>query len=385
VAENQHRIPEDNSSEWSREGNEAHTRAESLLLTGEAVFDSDFNNTAMERHCRAYAEFVNLKLKPGDTHLVEPEIPLWYMPERIGKIDSLIHGASRTYIVDLKYGEGVAVYARGNKQCAIYGRSVGEYLIGLGFEILDDHLFTIAIFQPRCSHGDKVSLWAITWAELKEFTQPIEDTAAAIQARKGLKFDATSKDACRWCDAQAFCPARIAYLGGNEMNLNLFDGLDEPGHTFKAPGTLSPRQVALILDRADEITAHIGHVRKYAADILASGKPDQVPGYKLVEANAGNRKWRDPELTASLLGDYLEPNVVWSDPKLISPAQAEKALSKEQLVELKPMWQELTYRLPGGKTLSRSTDSRESATVNPAAEFEDLTDGPDSLEGLDLL
>lgn len=395
LLENQHRLPEDTDTTWSIEGNRAHDLAQVLLETGQADFDDD----AQAKHLYDYAEFVLGKMKEGDTLLVEPPVPLWYMPERNGKIDSAILGNKRVYITDLKYGEGYAVYARQNKQLAIYGRALIEWVLDMGLmDIEDSTLITLAIFQPRCSHGERITLWALTWAELKEFTDPIAEIADKIKRRDGLKLDASDKAACKWCDLQAICAEYIRKHTGGE-SMDMLGEIAPEAMTFRQaeealavhpeqiawpdPVTLTPERIAKILHHADDIVGYIGKVREYAKGILNSGDPSRIPGWKLVQGQAGKRQWVDEKAAETLLSGKLT-KAQRTKAHLISPAQAEKLIPKaERNPQFDARWNKLVVRPPAsGKVLVPITDDRETITVQAFLEFDNLDE---VIEGSNLL
>lgn len=391
--ENEHRLPKDDTV-WSVEGTRAHEVAAKLLETGEADFDNDEQAT----HLFAYYEWVMEKVGPEDTLLVEQSFPLWYMPERVGNVDAVVIGSRRIEIVDLKYGEGVAVYARGNKQCAIYGRTTCETLIGIGFEINDDTLITIWIYQPRCSRGEPITEWTLTWAQLVEITDEYDRTAQDIKARRNTKLDASDRKACKFCDCQPICPAYNRKMWGTDGGLDMLDGMTPSAHTWDTalaagidaggiewpdPGAISPEDVARILEHADDIIGHVNKVRGYAANLLASD-PAAIPGWKTVSGQPGKRQWRDEKAAETLLSNRLTVQQRRKS-SLISPAQAEKLIKKaDRNPQFNARWDKLVFRPPAsGKVLVPMGDERASIAVQGELEFENL-DAPQPGD-LDLL
>lgn len=327
IADNPHLVPENTDNSFSVEGTEAHEFAAEMLRNGKA----DIPDTAMHKHVSDYAEFVTSKMKPGADLLVEQSVPLWYMPDRTGNVDATVINPESLYITDFKYGEGIAVYARENPQLAIYGRSTVEVLKDLGYPIHDNTLVTLAIFQPRCSRGERFSLWCLRVHELVEYTDRIARVAQEILARQNLRYE-VSKTNCRWCKAAGFCAERTKVIAGEE-GFNILPAAAPravSGDTMPHPGVMSPEMIAAVLDKEDDIKAWLKSVKDYATNKLKSGDPNAIPGWKLVDSTKqGNREWKDEKAADTLLANKLPANVRWTK-QLISPAQAEKLISKDE-------------------------------------------------------
>jgi len=369
IADNPHLVPENTDNAFSVEGTQAHEFAAQMLSTGKA----DIPDTAMHQHVTDYCEFVTSKMKPGDELLVEQQLPLWYMPHRVGNVDAVVIGDGRIYITDFKYGAGIAVFARNNPQLAIYGRSTVEVLKELGYDINDQTLVTLAIFQPRCSRGEKFTLWALRVHELVDYTDRIAAVADDILARRNLKYE-VSKSNCRWCKAAGFCAERTKVIAGEE-GFNILPATPPrqvSGTAMPQPAVMSPEMIAAVLDREDDIKAWLKSVRDYATNLLQSGDPNAIPGWKLVESTKqGNREWVDEKAADTLLANKLPANVRWSK-QLISPAQAEKLIPKsERNAIFDARWDKLIHRAaPKGKTLVPAMDPREPATIQAELEFD---------------
>lgn len=382
ICDNHDRILADDGSQWSQEGNVAHDFAEKMLR-GE---DVDIPDPTMRVILEGYVDFVLDKWSPGDPLLVEQQVPLWYMPKRVGKVDAVVIRLDRNnlYITDLKYGEGIAVFARNNKQLAIYGRSTVESLKAQGFKIEPGMLITLSIYQPRCSRGDLFSVWALRYEELIEFTDEIGKTAVDIQARHNLRFHA-SKDTCRFCDAAGICPERARKLLGTH-GVNMQDKIlpelnrDEI-HELPAIPYMSVEMMCRVMELRDDFTSWFTAIEKHLYNLLKSGTKDPGMKYKLVGKKDGNRQWYDEAAAVDFLSSYL-PVDVYSPRKTITAPQAEKLIpAKERDEDFELMWSLLVRKKPAeGKTMVPLDDERENIVVNPAAEFQ-----PIDQEGFDLL
>jgi len=146
-------------------------------------------------------------------------------------------------------------------------------------------------------------------------------------------------DQCRFCPAAGGCPA----LQEETLKLAKFEAIGNPL-------ALSLDQMAVILDKADMIEKAIEAIRGHVVKLLASGQ--QVPGFKLVVGKK-NRAWTsaDTVLDDLLLADATVPLDKLAPRKLVSPAQAEKILSKDLVATL-------AFTPEGEPTLARADDKR---------------------------
>lgn len=391
ICDNHHRIPEDDGSTWSKEGNVAHDFAEKLLK-GE---DVEIPDPQMRVILEGYVDFVLAKWNPGDKLVAEQEVPLWYMPARKGKVDATVIRIDRAknlaglitdniYITDLKYGEGVAVYARDNKQLAIYGRSTVEVIIKQGHTVTPETLITLAIYQPRCARGEPITIWALSWAELIEYTDEIARIAADIQARRNLKWH-KSKTTCKWCKAAAICPEiarkNLGTTGVNMLEAVLPELVPDEIRQLPAVGHMSLEMMQRVLDLKEDFSLWFTAIDKHLFNLLRSGYNGPDLRKKLVAKKDGNREWRDPDAAKTLLEQYL-PIDVYAPRSVISAPQAEKLIPKKKRGEdFDMMWDMLVRKKPSdGFTMVDLEDERPSEVVNAADEFQ-----PISEEGIDLL
>jgi len=384
ICDNHDKIPEDDGSVWSKEGNVAHDFAEAMLK-GE---DPTIPDKRMRAILEGYVEFVLDKFSPGDRLVAEQQVPLWYMPARKGKVDATVirfTAGGNIYITDLKYGEGKAVYARDNKQLAIYGRSTCEMLIEQGHEILPETLITLSIYQPRCSHGEPITIWALRWHELLEYTDDIGRIAADIQARRNLRFS-MSKTTCQWCKAAAICPERARKLLGT-VGHNMLEALTPellPDEIRQLPALdhMTIEMMQRVLDLKEDFSAWFTAIDKHLFNLLRSGYKGPDLRKKLVARKEGSRVWRDEEAALTLLESYLDIDV-YAPRKLVSAPQAEKLIPKKKRDEdFDMMWDMLVHNKPSdGFTMVDLDDERPSEVLDTYTEFQPISD----VEGADLL
>lgn len=249
---------------------------------------------------------------------------------------------------DYKHGRGKRVEAKGNPQLRYYG--LGALLsLPADYPVRE---IDLGVVQPRIGN---IASERITIEELLDFAS---DLLAAAHATQRPDAPTTPGDWCQWCRAKAICPAL--------RNQALTVAQDEFSASPPAPESLTPAQVAEVLEKADVIESWIKAVRGHAMREAEQGRPP--PGYKLVQKR-GTRKWAVDEATVANLLEHsgLLPDECF-DRKLVSPAQAEKLLKplKAKLPE------ELVKSVSSGYTLTSEADKRPALAVGAADEFHSL-------------
>jgi hypothetical protein len=268
--------------------------------------------------------------------------------EGFGTNDCIILDSTILHVIDLKLGRGFVDPVK-NKQCILYAAGAVDAIEAVGEEITEIH---IHIFQPRVTA--KPIPYVLTRDELREQVELLR--AAAQRAQEAmLTFTAESvKDwkwvkeylhagetQCKYCPAAAFCPQLRGYaedLTGDDISYMADAG----------PGFLSEA-----LSRVPLVERWVEAVQEAAMSRLSAGKP--VDGYKLVLGREGNRKWSDP-VKAEAAFEGLDAELTHTPPKLLSPAQMEKALKKAKLkCDLEP----LVTRNPAKPTMTVDSDPRQ--------------------------
>jgi len=130
---------------------------------------------------------------------------------------------------------------------------------------------------------------------------------------------------CHFCKAAGFCPA-LEQRATDAAGV-WFDDLDQP-RLSNTPDAMSPEKLATTLGMLGMIEEWCNAVRAYAHSQAEMGV--DIPGYQLVE-KIGNRAWKLPEeqvVGALALAGLTEDRIYVR--KLVSPAQAEKALGAKK-------------------------------------------------------
>jgi hypothetical protein len=100
------------------------------------------------------------------------------------------------------------------------------------------------------------------------------------------------------------------------------------------------------------ISLWLKKVKEQALTTLMNG--DELPGYKLVEGKLGNRKWKNEMEVAATLSK-LYTSDIYTETRLLSPSQMDKAIGKKKVAEL---LEELIERAPGSPTIAPIHDKR---------------------------
>lgn len=268
----------DRSSSYADEGTVAHRYAELLLavlfgkmteeqvkkLLEKEIYKSEYYNLSMRDYVKAYVTYIRKLVKHRHTLFLETKLILSkYIPESFGTGDVAFINGSTLYVVDFKYGQGVEVNVKENKQLLIYALGWLEYL-GYLFEIKNVKLI---VYQPRLENIDE---WDISIEDLEAWAVD-ELIPNAKKAWEG-KGDLVPGKHCRFCRAKKRCKAFANY--------NM--GLDE--YELKDPKLLTLKELSLILDQAAIFINWIGEIKSFAEDAAKAGK--KIPGYKLVEGKS---------------------------------------------------------------------------------------------------
>lgn len=353
LEQNAHRIPEERESPYAAEGTRAHDYAEAVLLGKLQLEDvpSDFRP-----YIKVYVDECKSHATAGGIEYVEAKVPLFYRPEDTGTVDFAYITEDAIFIIDLKYGAGVAVDAEENDQLAIYARSLVDDL-DMFYDFKGETKVSIRIVQPRHHGKDPVSIWDITVAELRDYTTRIGEVAEAIQ-NGGETMFAPSEDACRWCPAKGFCTARLEKA---LEALPAFDLEDEAPYKVDAKAFTDEHLVKLY-KQSKYINKVLSDVADYLEDRALAGDP--AAGTKVVAGREGNRAWVDELAAERFLANKGLKQSERLNMTVISPAAAEKLLDEALKVKrTKKSFESLITRSQGKLTLALAEDKRPAVMV----------------------
>lgn len=369
------------SFESSPEADEG-TRAHALLT---AILKHTLGQVADNEEMRAAIDelvvYIKSLMLPGDRLLVDQKVPLFYLPSQRGTLDVSIVGNGRIIVLDLKYGKGVSVYAKSNKQLAIYAESQIQVLEQT--EVFDPmtpvHLI---IYQPRDRNDPQVVReWPTTREELAKFCYEIDQKADDIRAGRNLVF--APGDACKFCPATGICKAYatqgLAAIATDDAPVD--STIEAMPRTFIAPALTREQRQRVLASKKDMVAWLEAIENQEVAELMAGAAPMQ---FKLIEGKS-NRQWKDEKAAAAFLAQKGVPIDGIYPPKpleICSPAQGEKALKSAGVKltdEVKAEIKQHTEKPPGKPTLVEVSDPRPQLSFNS---LEGLKEIRDSYEGI---
>jgi hypothetical protein len=314
-------------------------------------------------------------------------------PNSTGTSDAVIISQCGRYltVVDLKYGQGVKVYAEDNEQLMLYALGALDSFAMLGeFEQV-----LMVIDQPRLGHHDFVTMdvvdlrafAAIAKAGAERAADAIALHAAGLTPEELLVngYLVTGEKQCRFCDAKAVCPALAASVAGAILNDDAkgdIDTLVDFAEDAIAEATATvhtnePLSLGRKMAMVDLVEIWCKAVRAAVESDLINGVP--VEGWKLVEGKRGARQWVDKREAEAVLKSMRLPVDVMYDLSLISPTSADKlakagTIGPRQWPKLKAM----ITQSPGKPHVAPAGDPR-----GELASSASLVDIPDADADLD--
>lgn len=329
------------------EGSAAHELAELVLSQGGNCFDwedkqlIEYNEFTVDRemasNVQEYVDYV--RGLGGEQHYEQGVDYSQWVGGGFGTSDAIVYKDRTLYVIDLKYGKGLQVFAEGNEQAQLYALGALDE-----WSFLDVDKVIVVIVQPRLDHIDE---WETTPEQLYKFGEYASQRAEACMDEKAERVPGEKQ--CQWCKAKATCPALKKHT--EQVMLASFDNLDDQ----PSVNVLSDAQLRAALDGKKLVISWLDAVEHLIADRLRSG--ESFDGYKLV-AGRSLRQWVDETVAAKALEAEVGEDAYTK--KLLSPAQAEKLLGKKSKDLLEP----LIIKPEGKPTLAPESDKRQAVNVS---------------------
>lgn len=334
----------DTSSEFAEEGNRAHAYAEYLLLkeTGQKSgrkppTDSD----EMEYYVKKYTSVVlgelnrcqskqasKIKLK------VEGRVYIDWDERLYGTVDATFYCAQegRTYVFDLKYGQGVPVDVHNNPQLLYYA------LAGCQKHPLSNSV-KLVIVQPRIG-GETIKVMDYTKEDIQQFEANLKRAVHRVDTKPDKLIPGPKQ--CRWCKASAMCPAQS--IG--------FTDITKVEPTSKKDmtdiKTLTDDELVSIWLNRKRFTKWLEAVEALIHSKMTSGV--DLEGLKLVHKTTRKAYVDQEKAVKELSKHYLDSQYLKQT--LLTPNQLLTAGVDPALVE------KLTTVPTGGPTVAPTTDTR---------------------------
>jgi len=354
---------EEEASEYAQEGTIAHEVAEvyaraCLNKSGHSQLDADLNElrakwgeaiTGEMLECaQGYAAYIQEHMTQSSTVLLEQRLDFSnWVPEGFGTGDACIIDNGMLTIIDLKYGQGVAVQSEGNPQMRLYALgAINDYGCIYEFDKV-----RMCIYQPRMNNISEASMDVkdlLDWAET--VVMP-----AATEAFSGEATYHAGPHCRKFCQHAGRCPALTKYCS---------DFVESHGLRVDVPHLID-EDYLVVMQMEPLVRMWLDRVTRAATDQILAGSP--IAGLKVVEGRA-LRKWSNDDVVYDELvrmghfpDDLLEPR------KVLSVAAMEKALGKKKVAEQVGSY---ITKNPGKPTLVLASDKR--PDYDPGADFEKL-------------
>ncbi len=274
-------------------------------------------------------------------------------PGLFGTNDALVwKPTARTLkVYDFKYGAGIPVEVKKNKQLMYYALGAAMTLK------LPVNTVEICIVQPRCPHPDgPVRVDVMNALDLLDFQADLALAAAAT-----AKSDAPrhAGDHCGFCPAAGICPEYAKKA--QEAAAMAFEAVVPA--TPDNPKGIDYAKLGEALRLVPIVKAWAHAVDELAYAEAVAGR--KIPGNKLVEKRP-TRQWRDVAKAEQALKELgLGETQMYPEPELCSPAQIEKVLGKKVFGEVET---DLVEKKSSGYALVPDSDKRPAITRQSAAD-----------------
>jgi hypothetical protein len=355
-------------SDYAREGTVAHEVCEILVnnwvhmdvkpipatIKGIAVDDE------MREHAQAYLDYIISRYNTFDDEIdIEQRFSLPSLhPDFFGTADCVIYKPEerRLIVIDFKYGRGIPVEAKDNPQLRYYALGAAMKKHNRGVSVVET-----VIVQPRCPHPDgPIRSDEISALELMDWSA---DLVAAAKRTEEPDAPLVPGDWCKFCPAAATCTALSERVLAQAQADFADDGTLYLGDVLNYDAKVVWDKLAYV----DQIEDWCRGIRNFAHHEAEAGRCD--PRYKLV-ATRPTRKWKDEGTALETLRKIgLEPEEIYTDPKVRSPAQIEKVIGKKRKSEIA----DLIESVSSGTVLAPIDDPRPAVQPDAATAFTDLT------------
>ena len=328
-------------TDYTREGTLAHEVAELVAQTapciecihvGSGMFNPDGATQEMYDCAIGYRDYINeLKHTDDAVVLLEQRVDFSpWVPDGFGTCDCIILQGETMDVIDYKFGKGVAVDADHNPQMMLYALgALNDY--GLAYDVQNIRMH---IYQPRINN---ISTFEIGVPDLMNWAfNTVKPTAALAAKGKG---EHKPGEHCRFCPHAGKCRTLTQvcteYVG--KMRIEC----------------LAPWEVADVLAMESTISLWLKRVKEQALTTMLDG--GEIPGYKVV-AGRGSRSWADEIEVAKELEKQGISRDQYTETKILSVAQMEKALGGKK--KFNEMFGGHVLSIAGSPTIAPASDKR---------------------------
>lgn len=274
---------------------------------------------------------------------IEEQFQLDIDKEAWGRNDaSLYIPFDRLIIWDLKFGKGIVVEVKDNKQLKYYALGAMK-----GKDIKE---VECVIVQPRAYHPDgPVRKFKYSVEELKEFEKELK---VAITRTKMIGAKLHAGEHCKFCPALVICPDVKAEA--NELAVR----------DFKNVSTLDLQMMIKLAEMSPRIVDFLKEVERHLQAKAEKGA--EVPGFKLVKARS-NRKWKSEQRVVNEFIKSKYGGNLMEAAKLKSPSKLDKVFGAERDLLLP-----FIEKPDNGLTLVRDSDPRLAIKSSATEDFKEI-------------
>jgi hypothetical protein len=243
-----------------------------------------------------------------------------FLPGAFGSCDVLGRIGDTAYVIDWKFGDGIAVDAEQNEQLMYYAAAAMR-TPEVAWVFDGAVAIECVIIQPPV-----IRQWTTTPARIKAFEKELKQ-AVKVSAQPNAPLKAG--DHCKFCPARPTCPQMTGAVDrALKVKLDAID--DDMLGAYAANAVL--------------LQGWIDSINELVQTKIEKGY--KIPGWKMV-AKKGRRQWADEAKAAAALTELgIDPY----KKELLSPAQAEK--------KVKNLPDELVVSVSSGDTLAPESDPR---------------------------
>lgn len=355
---------------------------------GAEIYHSELVDEVFAGHVQKYVDVVR-DYAHGHPILVEQKLSIAEITGEegaTGTSDAVILLPDEIVVIDLKFGQGNEVSAEQNEQLMTYALAAYNEFSYEKYAEYAPKQVRLVISQPRITAAP--SEWVCSVEELLAFGKEVRLKAEfAFQVLKAKQSGADlttsgylspNEVSCKYCKA-----AKAGICKAIDAAVREAVGVDFEDLTKESVEERS-RQVHDHAELGRKLKA-VPLIETWIAGVSAAAERELIDnanspevceklGFKLVQGRRGNRQWKQDEKLERLLKRLLGAANCYTK-KLISPADAEKALKGEK------SWSNVEKYItqPEGKpSVAPLADKREPLVLQTVAdEFEDLTAGED--------
>ena len=339
------------TSTAAEEGTVAHELAEyalNMYLKGEYVplldelptpkhiRESQYYSSEMDKYVTDYICYVcDIFEMCGDAEMhIERKFDLTsYVPECFGSCDCAIEGTNILNIIDLKYGKGVRVEAKGNTQLMMYALGVLRSLSPkrqAEIETIKMHIAQVRLgnYEVFEMSARDLTHWGI---------HKLRPTAEKAWTGQG---NTVVGSHCKFCKFKPQCRAQR-------------DALVNEFETHGETKALTLDEIGDVLSKADMFTDWLSSVKAHAMAEALAGKT--VKGWKLVEGRSARVITDEDEAVKRLSELGFEPDSL-KNHKLKGIGDLEKMVGKKPLAVT---LDGIIIKPKGAPTLALESDKQE--------------------------